>query len=424
MSINRRDFIKVVSGTTLAAATLLTGCGSTGATGNGSKITLNHWYSPHGEAGSKEAAIRYAQQYSKVNPKVEVKVTWVPSDYATKLSTALVSPNPPDVFESAPPTYAQVKAGLFAPLDDLYTSSIKADFHPQDLEALTVNGHIYAVKTMEDYAFIYYRKSLFAKANLGIPTTLDELIAAAKTLTTGNVKGLFLGNSGSSGARNYVYYLQAPWAAGVELINNQQVGFQSDKLATTLAKLHTLDTSGALLDGAPTDCFDPGAFTSGLCAMQWCGMWAMPAIQKQWGDDFDVFPFPSLDATIQPGVWYAGWSDCVSPKSSHIDEAKKYVQWLAIQNTQIQIDWNTAYGFHVPPRLSVAAQATKLKTGVPLKGVGLLQQYGQVTSPLWDDKMYTAFSTAVTNAVQGKNPASELNTAYQTCVQELQQEVG
>jgi multiple sugar transport system substrate-binding protein len=425
-SINRRKFLKVAGGTTLATAAFLAGCGGTSTASNGSKITLQHWYSTPGEVGAPEAAVRYAQEYTKLNPNVEIKVTMIPSNYTTKLATALLSPKAPDVFQTGPaPTLDQVKAGLVAPLDDLYTSSVKADFHPQDLQALTLNNHIYGVKTLEDFSVIYYRKSLLAKAGVGVPSTLDELTNAAKAMTTSKVKGLFVGNS--TGARPYVYYVQAPFSAGVKLIDDQtkQVSFKTDKMAAVLSKYRALETSGALLDGAPTDCFDPGAFVSGLCAMQWGGMWEMPAILKQWGDDVGVFAFPSLDATVPPGVWYAGWSNSVSAKSPNVNEAKKYVKWLGIDNTQIQIDWNTGYGFHVPPRVSVAAQATKLKSGVALEAVQLFQQYAEVTSPLWDGKMYTALAAAISNAVQqGKDPMSELNTAYQVCVQELQQELG
>ena len=41
-----------------------------------------------------------------------------------------------------------------------------------------------------------------------------------------------------------------------------------------------------ILSGAPTDWWDPSAFTSGLVAMQWTGLWAMPGIKKGVGDDF------------------------------------------------------------------------------------------------------------------------------------------
>ena len=48
-----------------------------------------------------------------------------------------------------------------------------------------------------DPQFIYYRKSMFQAAGITqTPTTFDELITVAKKLTTGNRKGLYIGNDG------------------------------------------------------------------------------------------------------------------------------------------------------------------------------------------------------------------------------------
>jgi hypothetical protein len=53
----------------------------------------------------------------------------------------------------------------------------------------------------------------------------------------------------------------------------------------------------------------------------------------------------------------------VSAKSANVDAAKAYIKWLWIDNTKDQEDFNLSYGFHIPPRKSLAAQATKLQSG-------------------------------------------------------------
>ncbi len=51
-----------------------------------------------------------------------------------------------------------------------------------------------------DPQVIYYRKSLLDKAGIKPPETIDDLIAAAKELTTNKVKGIFVGNDGGLAA--------------------------------------------------------------------------------------------------------------------------------------------------------------------------------------------------------------------------------
>src|SRR5690242_10766113 len=128
----RRRFLQI-AGTTAASAALLAACGGTGSTGN--KVTLQQWYHQYGENGTQQAALKYAADYSKGSSSVNVKVNWVAGDYSTKLSTALLSNNAPDVFEYYVPDRNWVKQGLLEPLDDLYTADVKNDFNPISLNA-------------------------------------------------------------------------------------------------------------------------------------------------------------------------------------------------------------------------------------------------------------------------------------------------
>ncbi len=47
----------------------------------------------------------------------------------------------------------------------------------------------------------------------------------------------------------------------------------------------------------------------------------------------------------------------VSAKAKDVEAAKAFVKWLWIDNTADQEDFNLSYGFHIPPRKSLAAKA-------------------------------------------------------------------
>ena len=104
------------------------------------------------------------------------------------------------------------------------------------------------------------------------------------------------------------------------------------------------------------------AFEQGLAAMQWCGLWAMPGITKALGDDFAIFPLPPVSSQGKPATIAGGWAELVNAKGKNVAAAKAYVKNLWIDTASVQTDWNVGYGFHVPPRKSIAAKTAKLET--------------------------------------------------------------
>lgn len=393
----RRGLLKFA---TIAAGALLAGCGNRGGV-PGARVTLTQWYHQYGETGTQQAVIRYAKQYTSLHPDIAVRVVWVPGDYRTKLNTSLLTRGGPDVFESSL-TVPMVTAGEVVPLDDLFTPEVRSDFNPKDLAANTVDGKIYGIKTLDDTGLLYYRKSLLNNAGVEPPTTMDALIDAAKKLTTPQRKGIFVGNDGGISALLTIL----PWSAGSDFLVNNQIVFNNPRTVAAYEKLNELNASGAVLLGAPTDYWDPSAFTQGLAAMQWTGLWAYPAIRKALGDDVAALPWPALDSAGKPATFLSGWSAMVNAQSANIDEAKKYVKWLWIDNKADQKDWCLSYGFHVPPRTSVARDAAALNAPVPAAAVKNLKDYGQATPPSWNTAMGTALTDAVTNILKEGQPAA------------------
>jgi multiple sugar transport system substrate-binding protein len=416
--LTRRDLVKsmVVAG----GAVIFAGYGRYGQAAAQDKIRLSQWYHQYGEAGTEDAAKRYAEAYTTENPNVEVEMVWVPGDYGgTALPAALLTDEGPDVYESSL-SYALVQAGQVAPIDELFTDEIKADFNPPDLAANTVEGKIYGIKMIDDMGLLYYRKSMLSDAGVNPPTTMDELIAAVKTLDNGRVKGLFTGNDGGISALRDI----APWSAGSDFIDttNNKIIFNNDRTVLAYQKVKELNDTGGLLIGSPTDWWDPSAFTDGLAAMQWTGLWAMPGITAGVGDDFGVVPWPALDASGTPATFWGGWSEFVNPRGENkqVEEAKKFINWLWIQKTDFQQDWSLSYGFHVPPRISAAASAEPLKTGPASEAVGFLSQYGKIQPPQFTAAMGTILTDSLTNIVKnGADAATEVASAADKCQAEL-----
>lgn len=380
------------------------------------QIVIKHWYHQYGEAGTQEAVMKFAEEYMALHPEIKIEVTWIPGDYGARLNTAMAVPEEaPDVYETQVNRDA-AHAGLYADLSDLYTDELIADFGPAHMAQVSIGGVPYGVKMIDDTAVIYYLKSQFEEAGLEVPTTFDELITVAKALTTRDQSGLFIGNGGTFGAVQLLHGTGA-----VRITPEGELGFTAEDIAKADSKMKELYDSGVLLTGAPTDWWDPSVFLDGLAAMQYGGLWSMPAILEVYGDDVGVFPVPAIDAGGTPTAWIGGWSQVVNPKSANLEAAKAYVKWLWIENTAIQKEWALAYGFHVPPRASVAAEAEPLQNPPALDVVEILQQYGYPEgNELWNGVMGTALDDALSRIVkEGADPMTEATKAVEIIQAEL-----
>jgi multiple sugar transport system substrate-binding protein len=386
-------------------------------------VTIEQWYHAYGEAGVEEAVYRYAKQYQEVKPNVTVNVTWMP-DYSA-VAAARLAGTAPDLVEQNPgPTLDDVKNGYVAPWDDVLSAEEKADFNQGWLARNTMKGAIYALLMCTDTEANTYRKSLFTEAGITAePATMADFTAAAKACTKGAVKGLFLGNDGGLDNFYTMYLIRS--AGGVLIDKDLKPGFVTQAVADALLEFKKLATSDALLIGAPTDWWDPSPFNDGLCAIQQQGLWAFPAIQKKFADDWDCFPWPAAAAGVGSPVTYSGgWAETANPKSKVLAEAKAYARWLWVENTDIQVDFNLAYGFHVPPRASVAKNAKALQSGPAAKVVANLK-YAHTPPAEWNNVMNTALDEVIKGVcVDNVEPMEALQTAADKVTAEMKNVIG
>lgn len=410
MTFSRRKLLA-----TGAAAGLLTACGSNtgrGEGGSGGGPVIRHWYHQYGEAGTEQAVRRYAEAYDKA----DVQVQWRPGNYDQQTAAALLTDSGPDVFESTGPTLDQIQGGQVADLTDLI-ADVKDDFNPAVLAPKTYDGKVWGIPQVVDAQLLYYRKSLLDDAGLQPPSTLDALVDAAKKLTAKDTKGLFLGNDAGAAVLGGTPL----HAAGLELITEDgKVGFDDPAAARTLAKLRQLYADESLLLGAPSDWSDPAAFLQGLTAMQWSGLWALPAVRKQFGDDFGVLPFPK-DGSGRPSVPVGAYGAAVSARARDKAAAKAYVRWLWVERTAYQEDFALGYGFHIPARISLARKADELKEGPAADAVRYATDSGFPSQPLlWTPKNQTAYSDALSRIIKdGANPETELRSVVRKVRAEL-----
>ncbi|KYH43974.1 sugar ABC transporter substrate-binding protein [Branchiibius sp. NY16-3462-2] len=403
-----------LAGLALAACGGNTGRPADSGSSAGGKPTLAQWYHQYGEDGTEAAAKRFAAAY----PNATVNVTWVPGDYDKKVAASLLTNAGPDVFEAGNgPSIDMILGNQVVDLSGLLGDA-RSDYAPWLLDRMTYKDKLYGIPQDIDMQLLVYRKSMLSKAGVEPPKTLDELVTAAGKLTTGKVKGLFLGNDGGAG----VVGGPVLWSSGHDyLTRDNKPDFNNADVQSALSTLHTLFTSGHLLLGAPSDWSEPNAIAQGLTAMQWTGLWTLPELTKSLGDDFGVLPFPAVGASGKQSVPVGAYASAVNAKSAHGSAAKDFVKWLWVDQTDKQLEWAQSYGFHIPARISLQAKADKLKTGPAADAVRFATDYGHVQTPLlWTPTSAAAFSDAIDKIIRsGANPASTLAGVESTVNTEL-----
>ncbi|MEZ0491313.1 ABC transporter substrate-binding protein [Kineococcus sp. TBRC 1896] len=398
--------------TTLALSACGSNDGGTGGGGNGG-TSLSQWYHQYGEDGVQQAVTDWAKNYGAA----DVRVEWTLGDYASKLSSRLLSGSGVDVFENNGIDPASARKGLYADMSDVM-DPIKDQYSEVALKPVTIDGKIWGIPMITDPQLLWYRPSMLEEAGVAVPTTFDELMQAGIELTGGNRKGFFVGNDGGAG----VFSQAIAVAAGPELLNddNTQVTFDTPDVVMGLTALQKAYGAGAMLTGAPTDFWDPTTFNAGLAAITWQGMWALPAMKKALGDDLGVMAVPPVGGSGKQAVLVSQWNEQVAAKASDVEAAKAMAKAQWVDDAEFQKTFAVGFGFHVPPKTATAEATTELQDGLAKQVVDLTNQWGYTAGPYWAPAMGTALTDAATRMLtNGADVASELAAAQKTCQQTL-----
>lgn len=127
--------------------------------------------------------------FEKANPDLKLEFVTIPSKYANTMITKLAAGECPDVMMLAMdqvPRYAL--NNMLRPLDDLASKDYKDSLYPVVLDALTVNGTLYAAARDITPKVMYLNTKMFKDAGVALPSdkwTIDEFVEIAKKLTKG-----------------------------------------------------------------------------------------------------------------------------------------------------------------------------------------------------------------------------------------------
>jgi N,N'-diacetylchitobiose transport system substrate-binding protein len=339
----------------LAAVLALAACGSDdddGASSSGSldapsedtEATLRVWL--NGPDTPDEmidlAKERFAEQYPNVEVEVE-RQEW--DGIVNRLTNVLPTDDSPDIVEMGN-TQAQAFEAAGALVD---LSSAKEELGGDDLvdslvEAGTYDSAFYGVPYYGGARIVVYRKDLFEKAGLSVPTTMQEFVEAGKALKADNAdipnfSGIYFPG------RNWQATLSFIWDAGGDIAineNGEWVGELSSP--ESVAGLQTVQDIMQNANAAPADTDDAEDyldFCNGEVGMLMGPGWKMGQITGEDGcpgkydEVLGAFPLPGTEGGVAPS--FLGGSNLgISAQSENPGLALEFLKVLTSEEYQAE----------------------------------------------------------------------------------------
>jgi len=308
--------------------------------------TLRVWLNGNDTPDSmREWAI---EQFNEQYPNVEVTIETQEWDgVVDRLSNVLPTEDSPDIVELGN-TQAQEfeAAGALVDLSDMREDLGGDDLLDSLAEAGSYNGQFYGLPLYAGARVVTYRTDLFEASGLEIPTTMDELIAAAETLqqdnaSTPNFSGFYFPG------RNWHAMLSFIWDAGGDIATQDGDeawvnALGSDESVEGLSTVQDLMENANQAPADGDDANDYVEFCNGEIGMLFAPGWKIGQLMDPEQGCPDVmegklgaFPLPGSDGEVAPS-FLGGSVLGISAQSENAPLAYQFLRIISGDGYQTQ----------------------------------------------------------------------------------------
>jgi multiple sugar transport system substrate-binding protein len=333
--VSTRLFVACAALAASGAVVGISGVGVASAAHKPKTVTLQFWntYNVADKEASTMAKV-IIPKFEKLNPGIKVNSVQIPyGNLLAKFITTSAAGNPPDVLRSDIAWVAQLaQQGVIVNVSKLKAFvAIKKETLPGPLATTEVGGKYYAFPDDTNTQALFWNKADFAAAGIsGPPTTINELVADAQTLTVPSKQQYGLGVDGTD-IWNMAPYI---WSMGGSFTNakyTEASGFMdsaaTQTAVTTLVNLLKSGDIGSDFQGGASAVSGEQGFPKGEYAMYIDGPWAVPTYSA-------MSPVPSYGIAAFPSgsggsVSTVGGEDTVVAKDGHhVADAEKFAEFL------------------------------------------------------------------------------------------------
>ncbi|GAC1689283.1 MAG: hypothetical protein PVS3B1_28570 [Ktedonobacteraceae bacterium] len=322
----------------LALPELLAACGGSSGPGAGSSqsLTVAYWsnVTPEQEllsvfdgfAKKNNIKVNYFKLPQAFGDDVQKLTTYLSSGY-TGLDVLWLDDFMTGTFSSA---------GWLMPIEKSIGQDNFSAIAPAELKLSTYNGHNYRLPANVGSVVFFYRKDLFDKEGIKVPTTWDEVVQAGLKLTKDGVYGIgFAGKSGNTQLFNEMCYWMGQ--AGADPLHLTTPGArQTLKFVYDLIHTHKIappDTVTADYTSLQT------SFENGKIAMwpTWDGIYAAVKMFPNVAKNYQLAVAHPPKGPVNNGTIIANWGWAINKYSKNQDMAAKFIDYAASLPSEVTL---------------------------------------------------------------------------------------
>lgn len=323
-------------------------------------VTINLWVIDRVGADAMETVKTVAEQWAAETGNTVVVTEGNQFEMLNNIPVAIPAGEGPDIFLNINNYIGgHYAAELIIPLEEYLDETEKANYLQNALDSFTLDGHLLGIPFAADTCALVYNKALVPTA----PSTMNELIAMAKPLTSGDQYG-FLYQIDSFW---YSYPFMAAYGGYVFKWTGTgydvaDLGFSNAGAIEGLTYLKSLVDEGLMPADATADVMN-SLFTEGKIGMIITNPTMVPSFEAA-GIDIGIAPIPTTPngESPRPFATYSGFS--VSSQSENPDVAADLAVYMG-KNLPLPL-YKTNHG-NIPVYTPVA-ENEELKSDEQLAG--------------------------------------------------------
>jgi ABC-type glycerol-3-phosphate transport system substrate-binding protein len=315
-------------------------------------VTLTYWSYLSETEPLAEILAGNVKTWNENNPNVQVEVSWIGRESITKLRTALLSGEAPDILShSSSELYPSVVAeGLAYQLDEAFkTPGYNTDQAWGDTFvnlAPHTDGHHYLVPQGYYTSGIYYNIKLFEKYGLEPPETWGEFLEVCQALKENGATPLAVNGAFSFFPSWYFVWLSSRIVGGEQFRAAAQdptgEAWSDPGFLEAAQQVQYLVDNGYFQDGYEGTNW-PGAetlFAEGNVGMYLTGTWFVAEISDKVGEDWEmaVIPFPTVEGGKGDQSAAEAWSNAwlILKDSPNADAAIEFLKYMTSPEAQAE----------------------------------------------------------------------------------------
>ena len=233
-----------------------------------------------------------------------------------------------------------VDAKLFAPIDDVWAANNMSETLKSAEGSVTFHGQKWAIPYTYYQWGVYYRKDIFAKLGIAVPTNWEEFKKAGETLKANGIVPMSIGTRFPWTAAGVFDYLNLR-TNGYDFhmaLTRGEIPWTDDRIRKTMANWKELLDADFFLENHAANSWQEALppLVNGKAGMYLMGNFIVEPLREAGltNETLGFFQFPVIDPAIPIAEDAPANTIHLAANATNVEEAKKFLAYLARADVQ------------------------------------------------------------------------------------------